>query len=158
MFLSRVAAKAELDAAVKTVGKNVTGVQGDVSNLGDLDRLYDTVKAAERPNQCPVRQRRVIGLLPLGSITGRHFDKIFKINVKGLLFTVQKALPLFQNGGAIILNAFDQWIQRVEGSSVYSATKAAVRSFVRSWTVRSEAPQDSCQCYQSRSDRYINDQ
>src|SRR5215470_579288 len=126
----------ELDKAVKQIGKNVTGVQGDVSNLKDLDRLYDTVK----------QQKGRIDILfanagpepviePLGTITENHFDKIFNVNVKGLLFTVQKALPLFQDGGSIILNAAASASKGLEGFSVYSATKAAIRSFARTWTV-----------------------
>jgi NAD(P)-dependent dehydrogenase (short-subunit alcohol dehydrogenase family) len=123
----------ELDKAVKQIGKNVTSVQGDVSNLEDLDRLYDTVK----------QQKGRIDILfanagpepviePLGTITENHFDKIFNVNVKGLLFTVQKALPLFQDGGSIILTASIGSSKAFEGVSVYGATKAA---FVRSWTV-----------------------
>jgi NAD(P)-dependent dehydrogenase (short-subunit alcohol dehydrogenase family) len=127
--------QSEIDAAVKHIGKNVTGVQGDVSNLGDLDLLYDTVKQQKGQIDVLFANAGVIGLLPLGSITEDHFDKIFNINVKGLLFTVQKALPLFQNSGSIILNASVGGSKGFEGSSVYSATKAAIRSFVRSWTV-----------------------
>jgi NAD(P)-dependent dehydrogenase (short-subunit alcohol dehydrogenase family) len=127
--------QSEIDAAVKHIDKNVTGVQGDVSNLGDLDLLYDTVKQQKGQIDVLFANAGVIGLLPLGSITEDHFDKIFNINVKGLLFTVQKALPLFQNGGSIILNASVGGSKGFEGSSVYSATKAAIRSFVRSWTV-----------------------
>jgi NAD(P)-dependent dehydrogenase (short-subunit alcohol dehydrogenase family) len=127
--------QSELDAAVKHIGKNnVTGVRGDVSNLADLDRLYVTVK-----------QRGSIDILfanagidefaPLGAITESHFDKIFSVNVKGLLFTVQKGLPMFQDGGSIILTASAEGSKGIEGYSVYNATKAAVRSFARSWTV-----------------------
>ena len=126
----------ELDKAVKQIGKNVTGVQGDVSNLADLDRLYATVK----------EQKGRIDILfanagpepviePLGTITENHFDKIFNVNVKGLLFTVQKALPLFQDGGSIILTASVGGSKGVEGFSVNSATNAAIRSFARTWTV-----------------------
>jgi NAD(P)-dependent dehydrogenase (short-subunit alcohol dehydrogenase family) len=123
--------QSELDAAVRQIGENVTGVQGDVSNLSDLDRLYDTVKQQKGR----IANAGIIGLLPLGSITEPHFDKIFNINVKGLLFTVQKALPLFEEGGTIILNASINGSKAFEGSSVYSATKAAIRSFARTWTV-----------------------
>jgi NAD(P)-dependent dehydrogenase (short-subunit alcohol dehydrogenase family) len=127
--------QAELDAAVKLVGKNVTGVQGDVSNLADLDRLYARVKEKAGHIDILFANAGVGGLAPLGSITEEQFDKTFNINVKGLLFTVQKALPLFRDGGSIILNASIASIKGMEAFSVYSATKAAVRSFARSWTV-----------------------
>jgi NAD(P)-dependent dehydrogenase (short-subunit alcohol dehydrogenase family) len=124
----------ELDAAVKQISKNnnnVAGVQGDVSNLADLDRLYATVKEQKGRIDILFTNAGIIELVPLGSITESHFDKIFNINVKGLLFTVQKALPLFQDGGSIILTASIGGSKGYEGSSVYSATKAAIRSFVR---------------------------
>ena len=127
--------QSELDAAVTQIGKNVTGVQGDVSNLADLDRLYDTVKQQKGRIDVLFANAGVIELAPLGSITESHFDKIFNINVKGLLFTVQKALPLFQDAGSIILTASVNSSKGFEGSSVYSATKAAIRAFARSWTV-----------------------
>src|SRR4026208_1182873 len=99
----------EVDAAVKQIGKNnnnnVAGVQGDVSNLADLDRLYATVKEQKGRIDILFTNAGIIELVPLGSITESHFDKIFNINIKGLLFTVQKALPLFQDGGSIILTA-----------------------------------------------------
>ena len=97
--------QSELDKAVKQIGRNVIGVQGDVSNLADLDRLYDTVKQQKGRIDVLFANAGIIEIAPLGSITEAHFDKIFNINVKGLLFTVQKALPLFQDGGSIILTA-----------------------------------------------------
>lgn len=127
--------QSELDTAVKQIGKNVTGVQGDVSNLDDLDRLYKTVKQQKGRIDVLFANAGTIGLLPLGSITEHHFDQMFSVNVKGLLFTVQKALPLFQDGGSIILNGSVNGSKGFEGSSVYGATKAAIRSFARSWTV-----------------------
>jgi NAD(P)-dependent dehydrogenase (short-subunit alcohol dehydrogenase family) len=127
--------QSELDKAVKQIGKNVTGVQGDVSNLADLDRLYDTVKQQKGRIDILFANAGVADVAPLGSITESHFDKIFSINVKGLLFTVQKALPLFQDGGSIILTSSVGGSKGFEGVSAYSATKAAVRSFARSWTV-----------------------
>jgi NAD(P)-dependent dehydrogenase (short-subunit alcohol dehydrogenase family) len=126
--------QAELDAAVKLIGKNVTAVQGDVSNLADLDRLYATVKQQKGKIDVLFANAGVGALAPLGEITEEHFDKIFHVNVRGLLFTVQKALPLFQNGGSIILNASIASIKGMEAFSVYSASKAAVRSFARVWT------------------------
>ena len=127
--------QSELDEAVKQIGKNATGIQGDVSKLEDLDRLY--AKVREQEGRIDVLFANAGGgeFLPLGSITEEHFDKTFSTNVKGLLFTVQKALPLFQDGGSIILNASVAGSKGIEAFSVYSATKAAVRSFARSWTV-----------------------
>ena len=127
--------QSELDAAVKQIGKNITGVQGDVSNLADLDRLYATVKKQKGRIDILFANAGVGELVPLGAITEAHFDKTFSINVKGLLFTVQKALPLFQDGGSIILNASIAASKGVEASSVYNATKAAIRSFARTRTV-----------------------
>ena len=127
--------QSELDAAVKQIGKNVTGVQGDVSNLADLDRLYDTVKQQKGRIDVLFANAGVGEFVPLEAITEAHFDKTFNINVKGLLFTVQKALPLFQDGGSIILTASINSSKGFETSTVYSATKAAIRSFARTWTV-----------------------
>src|SRR6266487_1262259 len=124
-----------LDTAVKQIGKNVTGVQGDVSNLADLDRLYDTVKQQKGRIDILFANAGIIELAPIGSITESHFDKIFNVNVKGLLFTVQKALTLFQDGGSIVLTGSIGGSKGYEGSSVYSATKGAIRSFARTWTV-----------------------
>jgi len=132
--------QSELDAAVKQIGKNnnnVTGVQGDVSNLADLDRLYATVKEQKGRIDILFANAGVGELVPLGEISEAHFDKTFGINVKGLLFTVQKALPLFQDGdgGSIILTASVGGSKGNPAHSVYGATKAAVRSFARTWTV-----------------------
>jgi NAD(P)-dependent dehydrogenase (short-subunit alcohol dehydrogenase family) len=128
--------QSELDAAVKQIGKNnVSSVQGDVSNLADLDRLYAEVKERKGSIDILFANAGVGELVPLGAITEAHFDKTFGINVKGLLFTVQKALPLFHDGGSIILNASIAASKGFEASSVYSATKAAIRSFARTWTV-----------------------
>ena len=124
----------ELDEAVKAVGSNITGVQGDVSRLADLDRLYETVKAKGRKIDIVFANAGVGEFAPLGSITEAHFDKLFSINVKGLLFTVQKALPLMRDGGSIILNASVASIKGTAAFGVYNATKAAVRSFARTWT------------------------
>jgi NAD(P)-dependent dehydrogenase (short-subunit alcohol dehydrogenase family) len=127
--------QSELDEAVKQIGKDVTGVQGDVSNLADLDRLYATVKQQKGRIDILFANAGVGELVPLGEISEAYFDKTFGINVKGVLFTVQKALPLFQDGGgSIILNASIASSKGVEASSVYSATKAAIRSFARTWT------------------------
>jgi NAD(P)-dependent dehydrogenase (short-subunit alcohol dehydrogenase family) len=127
--------QSELDAAVKQIGgNNISGVQGDVSNMADLDRLYATVKEQKGSIDILFANAGVVELASLGTITEAHFDKIFSVNVKGLLFTVQKALPLFHEGGSIILNASIATSKGFEAFSVYNATKAAVRSFARSWT------------------------
>jgi NAD(P)-dependent dehydrogenase (short-subunit alcohol dehydrogenase family) len=124
----------ELDAAVKLIGKNAVGIQGDVSNLEDLDRLYAQLKERQVRIDVLFANAGVGDFVALGSITEESFDKTFGINVKGLVFTVQKALPLFQDGGSIILNASVAGSKGIEAFSVYSATKAAVRSFARTWT------------------------
>jgi NAD(P)-dependent dehydrogenase (short-subunit alcohol dehydrogenase family) len=125
----------ELAAAVKEIGRNVTGAQGDVANLGDLDRLFAQIKREEGKLDIVFANAGGAKFAPLGTITEEHYDSLFNINVKGLLFTVQKALPLMPDGASIILNAS---IVASKGSpdwSVYSATKAAVRSFARTWTM-----------------------
>ena len=127
--------KPELDAAIQQIGKNVTGVQGDVSNLADLDRLYATVQQQHGHLDVVFANAGVGEFAPLGEITEEHFDKTFSTNVKGMLFTVQKALPFLQDGASIILNASSTSIKGAPAFSVYSATKAAVRSFARTWTV-----------------------
>jgi NAD(P)-dependent dehydrogenase (short-subunit alcohol dehydrogenase family) len=126
--------QAELNEAVKQIGKNVTGVQGDVTNLADLDRLFATVKRQQGRLDVLFANAGVVVPTPLGLISEEHFDKVFTINVKGLLFTVQKALPLFAAGGSIILNGSIAGSQGTEAASVYCASKAAVRSFARCWT------------------------
>ena len=125
----------ELDAAARQIGKNVTGFQSDVSNLEDLDRLYAAVKDQKGRIDILFANAGVGEFATLAKITEEHFDKMFGINVKGLLFTVQKALPLFQDWGSIILTASTAASKGIEGFSVYNATKAAIRSFARTWTV-----------------------
>ncbi len=122
-----------LDEAVKLIGRNVTGVQGDAANLDDLDRLFDTVK----------REKGTIDVLfasagrgdsaKIGEITEEHFDAVFGLNTRGTLFAVQKALPLFNNGGSIIMNGSMAAVKGFPNFSVYSASKAALRSFARTW-------------------------
>src|SRR5437868_11799045 len=124
----------ELVAAVKEIGRNVTGVQGDVSNLGDLDRLFAKIKREKGKLDIVFANAGVAKYAPFGTITEEHYDSIFGINVKGLLFTVQKALPLLPDGASIILNASIVASKGFSSNSVYSATKAAVRSFARTWT------------------------
>ena len=124
----------ELAAAVKEIGKNVTGIQGDVSNLGDLDRLFAQDKREKGKLDIVFANAGVAPYAPFGKITEEHFDSIFDINVKGLLFTVQKALPLLPDGASVILNASVVASKGLSSNSVYSATKAAIRSFARTWT------------------------
>ena len=125
----------ELAAAVKEIGRNVTGVQGDVSNLGDLDRLFAQIKREKGKLDIVFANAGVATYAPFGKITEEHFDSIFDINVKGLLFTVQKVLPLLPDGASIILNASIAASKGLPAQSVYSATKAAVRSLARTWTI-----------------------
>ncbi len=125
----------ELKVGVRDIGKNVTDVQGDVSNLADLDRLYSIVKQQKGHIDILFANAGLGEFATLEKISEAHFDKTFDVNVKGLLFTVQKAVPLFRDGGSIILNSSIAASKGVEGFSVYSASKAAVRSFARTWTV-----------------------
>ena len=125
----------ELDAAVKEIGKNVTAVKGDVANLDDLDRLFAQIKRDKGKLDVVFANAGVAAYAPLGRITEEHFDTHFNINVKGVLFTVQKALPLLSDGGSIILNASIVASKGFPANSVYSATKAALRSFARTWTM-----------------------
>jgi len=124
----------ELAVAVKEIGRHVTGVQGDVSNLGDLDRLFAQIKREKSKVDIVFANAGVATYAPFGKITEEHYDSIFNINVRGLLFTVQKALPLMPNGASVILNASIVASKGLTANSVYSATKAAVRSFARTWT------------------------
>src|SRR6201993_2077478 len=124
----------ELAAAVKEIGRNVTSVQGDVSNLGDLDRLFAQIKQMKGKLDIVFANAGIAKYAPFGTITEEFYDSIFDINVKGLLFTVQKALPLLPEGASIILNASIVGSKGFSSNSVYSATKAAVRSFARTWT------------------------
>jgi NAD(P)-dependent dehydrogenase (short-subunit alcohol dehydrogenase family) len=125
----------ELEKAVALIGRNVTGIQGDVAtNLADLDRLYESVKTKGRIDVL-FANVGLGGFVPLGSITEEYYDKTFDTNVKGLLFTVQKALPLLNDGASIILTGSAAAAKGTPSFGVYAASKAAIRSFVRTWTV-----------------------
>jgi NAD(P)-dependent dehydrogenase (short-subunit alcohol dehydrogenase family) len=127
--------EAQLDAAVKSIGKNVTGVQGDAGTLADLDRLFEKVKSTKGHIDILFASAGVGDFgVPLGKITEESFNKTFNVNVRGTLFTVQKALPLMRDGGSIIMNGSIASIKGFPGMSVYNASKAAVRSFARTWT------------------------
>jgi NAD(P)-dependent dehydrogenase (short-subunit alcohol dehydrogenase family) len=126
--------QAQLDAAVQRIGSNVVGVQGDMSNLTDLDRLFQAIKTQKDRLDVLFVNAGGGSFAALGSVTEEHFDKTFNLNVKGVLFTVQKALPLLTNGGSIILNASSAASQGMPAFGVYAASKASVRSFARTWS------------------------
>ncbi len=125
--------KDALDAAVKAICRNVTGVQGDASNLADLDHLYEVVKKEKGKIDVLFASAGRGEFAPIGQVTEQHFDDTFNLNVRGTLFTVQKALPLFTDNGSIILNASIVSIKGFPAFGVYAASKAAVRSFARTW-------------------------
>jgi NAD(P)-dependent dehydrogenase (short-subunit alcohol dehydrogenase family) len=125
----------ELNTAVRDIGSNVVAVQGDVSKLADLDRVFETIKRQKGRLDILFANVGWGEFVSLGAITEQHFDKTFDTNVKGLLFTVQKALPLLRDGSSIILNASITASTGTAAFSVYSASKAAVRSFARCWAL-----------------------
>src|SRR6202171_3855249 len=125
----------ELDKAVATLGSGDTGVQGDISNVDDLDRLFATVQAEKGHVDVLFANAGIGNMSPLGAISEEQFDKVFNVNVKGTLFTVQKALPLMRTGGSIILCGSTTGSMGTPAFSVYSATKAAIRNFARSWAL-----------------------
>lgn len=124
-----------LDAAVATLGPGVRGIRGDIADLGDLDRVFAEIRDRAGRLDILFCNAGVGEFAPLGQITEAHFDRIFDINVKGTLFTVQKALPLMPDGASIVINASMVSIKAAPAFSVYSATKAALRSFARGWSV-----------------------
>ena len=125
----------QIDIALKEIGSsNAIGVQGDVASMKDLDRLYATVKEKYGHIDVLFANAGLGNVAPIGEITEENFDLHFNVNVKGLLFSVQKALPLMREGGSIILNSSISGSKGVPALGVYAATKAAVRSFARSWT------------------------
>jgi NAD(P)-dependent dehydrogenase (short-subunit alcohol dehydrogenase family) len=125
----------ELDAAVKDIGTQVTGVQGDIAKLGDLDRLYEIVKKQKERIDIVFANAGVGEFVAADAMTEAHFDQTFDVNVKGTLFTVQKALPLFNDGGSIIVTGSIASVKGIPAFGVYCASKAAIRSFVRTWTL-----------------------
>jgi NAD(P)-dependent dehydrogenase (short-subunit alcohol dehydrogenase family) len=127
--------KEKLEEAVAAIGGNVTGVQGDASNLNDLDRLYETVRRKQAKIDILFASAGFGEFAKIGEVTEQHFDKTFAVNVRGTLFTVQKALPIFNAGGSIILNGSIAGSKGFPAFGVYSASKAAVRSFARTWLV-----------------------
>jgi NAD(P)-dependent dehydrogenase (short-subunit alcohol dehydrogenase family) len=125
---------AELAAAVTAIGPNAAGIPGDVANLADLDRLFDAIKRQKGRLDILFANAGTARYAPLGAIDEKLYDAIFATNVKGVVFTVQKALPLMPDGASIILNASIVASKGLASNSIYSATKAAVRSFARTWT------------------------
>jgi NAD(P)-dependent dehydrogenase (short-subunit alcohol dehydrogenase family) len=125
----------QLDDAVKAIGRNVAGVQGDAGNLADLDRLYDVVKREKGRIDVLFANAGYMEAATIGEVTEESFDKTFDLNVRGTLFTVQKALPLIVDGGSIILNGSVASVKGFPAFGVYNASKAAIRSFARTWTV-----------------------
>lgn len=125
--------KTELDAAVQSLGSSATGVLGDIANLDDLDRLYDTVRDRGRGLDVLFANASVAEFARLEEITEEHFDTLFGINARGTLFTVQKALPLLNDGASVILNGSTNAEAGDQAFSVYAAAKAATRSFARTW-------------------------
>ncbi len=124
-----------LDQAVQAIGRNVTGVQGDIASLNDLDRLFTTVRELKGHIDVLYAHAGIGEFAAMGAITEEHFDKTFDTNVRGTLFTVQKALPLMRDNGSIILTGSIASIKGFPAFGVYNATKAAIRSFARTWTV-----------------------
>jgi NAD(P)-dependent dehydrogenase (short-subunit alcohol dehydrogenase family) len=127
--------KEKLEEAVKTISGNITGVQGDASNLDDLDRLCETVRTKHGKVDILFASAGFGEFAKIGEVTEQHFDRTFAVNVRGTLFTVQKALPLFSAGGTIILNGSIAGSKGFPAFGVYSASKAALRSFARTWLV-----------------------
>jgi NAD(P)-dependent dehydrogenase (short-subunit alcohol dehydrogenase family) len=125
--------QAELDAAVAAIGDNAVGIQADSSNMKDLDQLFDRIKAHKGRIDVLFANAGGGAMQPLGEITEANFDDTFDRNVKGVLFTVQKALPLLANGAAVVLTSSTTSITGSAAFSVYSASKATVRNFARSW-------------------------
>jgi NAD(P)-dependent dehydrogenase (short-subunit alcohol dehydrogenase family) len=124
-----------LDAALVELGENARAISGSVSDMADLDRLFETVRTERGSLDILFANAGTGELVPLGEITPEHYDRTFDVNVKGLLFTVQKALPLMRSGGSIILTGSSTSVMGTPRFSVYSATKAAIRNFARSWAL-----------------------
>ena len=126
--------QSELDKAVAQIGSSVTAVKGDVSNLEDLDRLYREVAAKKGKLDILFANAGVVEPVPTPAVTPEHYDRTFNVNARGVFFTVQKALPLMKDGGSIILTGSGVWQKGIPIYATYAATKAALRSFARTWT------------------------
>lgn len=123
-----------LDEALKHIGHGAIGLQGDVTSIDDLTRLYEVIERNHGKVDVLFANAGLHEPMPLEAINGGHYESTFNLNVKGMIFTVQKALPLMGSGGAIILNGSIAGSKGLPGQSLYNASKAAVRSFARSWT------------------------
>lgn len=146
-----------LDTAIGEIGNGVTGVQGDVSNSADLDRLYAQIRRDQGRVDVVFANAGISEQAALGDIDEAHFDRLFDINVKGMVFTVQKALPLMSTGGAVVLTGSGAGVKGFPGLSIYSATKAAIRALARSWTADLQEPRDPSQCGVPRDGAYAGD-
>ncbi len=124
----------ELDKALIEIGNNVTAIKGDVSDLGDLDRLYTEVAAKKGKIDILFANAGLVEMVPTSAVTPEHFDKTFDVNARGVFFTVQKALPYLNNGASIVVTGSGTWVKGFPAYGTYAATKAALRSFVRTWT------------------------
>jgi NAD(P)-dependent dehydrogenase (short-subunit alcohol dehydrogenase family) len=125
----------ELDSAVREIGAGVAGIQGDIANLADLDRMFATIRERSGRLDILFANAGIGEFVPLGQITEEHFDRIFGVNVRGTVFTIQKAIPLMRDGGTIVINGSMVSVKGMAAFSVYAATKAALRSFARTWSV-----------------------
>jgi NAD(P)-dependent dehydrogenase (short-subunit alcohol dehydrogenase family) len=126
--------QSELDRAAERVGRNITAVRGDAANLDDLDRLFGRIRQAKNQLDIVFANAGFVEHQTIDQVTPEHFDKTFSLNVRGVLFTVQKALPLMRRGGSIILTASIVAVKGLPAHGVYGASKAAVRAFARTWT------------------------
>jgi NAD(P)-dependent dehydrogenase (short-subunit alcohol dehydrogenase family) len=125
--------QAELDKAKAEIGKNVTAIQADVAKLSDLDKLYAAIKSEKGALDIVVANAGIVEIVPTKDVTPEHYDKTFNVNARGAFFTVQKALPLLRNGGSIVLVSSGASVKGIPFYATYSATKAAMRSFGRTW-------------------------
>ena len=125
--------QAELDQAKAAIGRNVSVAQGDIADLGDLDRLYDQVRSEKGQLDILVASAGYVEIAASAAVTPEHFDKTFGINARGTFFSVQKALPLMRDGGAVVLVSSGTHMKGMPGYATYAATKAAVRSFTRTF-------------------------
>jgi NAD(P)-dependent dehydrogenase (short-subunit alcohol dehydrogenase family) len=148
--------KDALNRAVAEIGKGLTAVHGDVASLSDLDRLYGEVGKRNRKIDVIFANAGIAQLGPFGSVDEKFYDLHFDANVKGIFFTVQKALPLINDGGSVILTGSIADVKGFPAISVYSATKAAIRSFARTWTNETERPPHPRQHHQPGTYRYAN--
>lgn len=125
---------AELDKATAAIGKNIAAVRADVSTPAEIDRLYNEVASKKGKIDIVVANAGIVEIVPTADASPEHFDKTFDTNAKGAYFTIQKALPIMNDGGSVILVGSSAWLKGFPGYGTYAATKAALRSFVRTWT------------------------